>query len=79
MWMQTLTATEKYSAITSASFVAAPLCVSVFTAFVSFMIAMHFMSVWEIVADTFMYCFLVESIQPPGKYRRNRHRMLTYI
>ncbi|KAL8447531.1 hypothetical protein Emed_004319 [Eimeria media] len=61
----TLTATEKYSSITSASFVAAPLCVSVFTAFAAFMIAMHFMSVWEIVADTFMYCFLVESIQPP--------------
>lgn len=65
MVYSTLTATEKYSAITSASFVAAPLGVSVFTAFTAYMIAMQFMSVWDIVSDTFMYCFLVESTQPP--------------
>ncbi|CDJ58173.1 hypothetical protein, conserved [Eimeria maxima] len=65
MIYSTLTAAEKYSAITSSSFVAAPLCVSIFTAATSFMIAMHSFSVWDIVADTFMYCFLVESVQPP--------------
>ncbi|KAL8425635.1 hypothetical protein Efla_003355 [Eimeria flavescens] len=61
----TLTASDKYAATTSASFVAAPLSVSIFTAFAAFLIALQFMSVWDIVADTFMYCFLVESIQPP--------------
>ncbi|OEH80165.1 hypothetical protein cyc_00245 [Cyclospora cayetanensis] len=61
MAYSTLTATEKYSSITSASFVAAPLCVSLFTALCAFFIALHFMSVWDIVSDTFMYCFLVEA------------------
>ncbi|CDI85073.1 hypothetical protein, conserved [Eimeria praecox] len=65
MIYSTLTATEKYSSIASSSFVAAPLCVSIFTAATSFMIALHSMSIWDIVADTFMYCFLVESVQPP--------------
>ncbi|CDJ52092.1 hypothetical protein, conserved [Eimeria brunetti] len=65
MMYSTLTAAEKYSSITSPSFVPAPLCVSIFTAFTTFMIALHSMSVWDIVADTFMYCFLVESVQPP--------------
>ncbi|CDJ36448.1 LOW QUALITY PROTEIN: uncharacterized protein EMH_0085950 [Eimeria mitis] len=65
MTYSTLTAAEKYASVASPSFVAAPLCVSIFTAAISFMIAMHSMAVWDIVADTFMYCFLVESVQPP--------------
>ncbi|KFG56706.1 plasma-membrane choline transporter [Toxoplasma gondii RUB] len=65
MCYQTLTGTEKFASLTSPNFVAAPLGVSLFVAFISAVIASQYMAIWDTVADTFMYCFLVESVQPP--------------
>ncbi|PFH33872.1 hypothetical protein BESB_080880 [Besnoitia besnoiti] len=65
MCYQTLTGTEKYASLTSSTFVAAPLCVSLFVAFIAAVVSCQYMYVWDTVADTFMYCFLVESVQPP--------------